>query len=265
MSAPPSHYHGIDIANLNALVVDIRERLSGGLSGDFYEKGGTIKEGARHAQLPLLFNAMAKIESLVSALQKQAAITEADATKETEKPGGKPNKNMMATIKEMIHAEVEAKTRTVTIESERMKAAMQKLETQNAHLVDEVASLRTKVKKGCSQPAAGSDARYYALSKQCDGMERKQRRYEASHAALAMRVDALDGEPVVTENSASKQTRWKSANIDYNITGGNDSFDLDNDSTASPIDYNRQGFGMEDLRRLLEVPEVPAAAPWDWG
>lgn len=49
MSAPASHYHGIDIANLNALVTDIRERLSGDLAGDFYEKGGVIKEGSRHA------------------------------------------------------------------------------------------------------------------------------------------------------------------------------------------------------------------------
>jgi hypothetical protein len=200
MSAPATLYHGIDVASLNALVLDIRERLSGGLNGDFYEKGGVIKEGSRHAQLPLLFNAMAQIESLISGMEKQAVITETVETKEAQKPSGKPNKNMMATIKEMVHAEVEAKTRTVTIESERMKAAMQKLETQNGRLVDEVASLKIKVKKGGSQPATGSDEKYNALSKKVDSVQRSQKQYDSTHAGLPRELDALRGAPTRSSN-----------------------------------------------------------------
>lgn len=97
---------------------------------------------------------MAKVESLVSAMEKQDVSTEADDMKTTQKPGGQPNKNMVATIKDMVQAEVDIKTRTVAIETERLKVTVQKLERQNSKLVEDVASLKTRIKKGGSQPAS---------------------------------------------------------------------------------------------------------------
>lgn len=194
MSTPATRLYGIDIANLNGLVIDIRERLSGGLTGDFYEKGGVIKEGVRHAQLPILFGAMAQVDTLVSALEKQAVIAEAEEPKDAQKSGGKLNKNMMATIKEMVHAEVEMRTRTISIENERMKAVVQKLEVQNAKLVDEVASVKSKQKKSGGQPASGSDEKYHALGKKLEGLQKIQKQNEAGQSALARKLDAMQAE-----------------------------------------------------------------------
>lgn len=218
MSASPPHWHGVDVGLLNTLLSKIRQRLSGGVAGDFFEKGSILKEGSREVQLPLLFSGVKIMEKLVGAIEKEAPTVEANELKDAQKSGAKPNKSMMATIKEMVHAEVETSTRTISIENERMKVAMIKMEKEVIRLSNENESMKNKQKKGGGESAPGGDEKYRALSKKFDGLQKTLKQHEAGQLSLTSKIDALEKALTAADADAVSAIDHNTARVDHEMS-----------------------------------------------
>jgi hypothetical protein len=143
----------LDYSNVNALITEARQRLAGGIGGSFFEIGSKLEEDKRIGQLPCVFKLLQELESLKQRSDKLRQRSEMDEDKQS-KSLGKPNKNEMANIRNIVEQQIETRFRDLKIQSERVEAGLKKeIESLKKSQRDEerkgkVGDVRTKTMEG---------------------------------------------------------------------------------------------------------------------
>lgn len=140
--AQPAQKGVVDASKLNELMTNLDKRLAGGLHGEYFEKGSRLDDKHRHGQLETVFGLRKELSEIKTQMEKQA---ESEQTK----PGkGAPpgNKNMIATIKNVVQQELSEKLRDLSVRNERLEANVKKSEGRNDTLESKVKTLESKLK-----------------------------------------------------------------------------------------------------------------------
>jgi hypothetical protein len=117
------------VSALTDLANNIDRRLTGGLQGSFLERGSKLEEDKRFFQLPTLFEFREQLPEALKEVNRLIQLMEMDGGKQG-KGSGKPNGNMIATIRNMVEQHFETKIRDRDIEIERLKDAVAKLQVK---------------------------------------------------------------------------------------------------------------------------------------
>ena len=185
-STEPAKQDGIDASKINALVENLTSRLGGGLHGSFYEEGSPLDDKARHGQLQTMFELTKQLSELQTQTQKQASHPEGDG-EVAGKAQGKPNTNMIKTIKSVVEQQLSDKLRDMTILNQRLEERLKKSEATIQSLEAKVQTFDKYIKQNKKV-----DASNQAVEAKMIALENGVRQNKKVEASVQPQIAALE-------------------------------------------------------------------------
>lgn len=136
----------VDASKLNDLMENLDKRLSGGLHGDYYEKGSKFEDKNRHGQLEAVFGLRKELSEIKAHFEKYNHQAGAEQNKIGKGPP-QGSKNMIATIKTVVQQELSEKLRDLSVCNERLESSLKKANVRTDALETKNKTLEAKLKK----------------------------------------------------------------------------------------------------------------------
>ncbi|KAK3703732.1 hypothetical protein LTR37_014310 [Vermiconidia calcicola] len=137
---------GPDTAYIRDLIDNITSRLIGGRETEFCEQGSRLSDNKRDQQLPLLYELRDPLMEYEKYQKQEARRVAAEEEMQT-KPVGKPNANMVQTIKTIVEQRLADKVRDMEIQRGRFEAELKKVQAGNEGQEKKIKNLESRLNK----------------------------------------------------------------------------------------------------------------------
>ncbi|KAK5130977.1 hypothetical protein LTR08_001388 [Meristemomyces frigidus] len=148
----------VDGTKLNALLDDVKGRLSSDVYGNWFIEGGKLANDARHGSLGLVFNLVSELEAVKGIMDKQAS-THLDVPATGAKRGGKRGSSVLNIIRSEVEQQLSTPMNDLKLRCERLEAEVQKVKKEKSALEktqfddgQRIKNISTRVKKMSNAP-----------------------------------------------------------------------------------------------------------------
>lgn len=123
----------LDATKLNALLDDVRARLTTDIYGNWLINGSKLSNDTRHGALGLVFQLVSELEAVKAALDKQKAPQSGMPVTEGRK-AGKGGNNLLHTIRSEVEQQLSTPLNDLGLRCSRLEEQLQKIKTKETEL-----------------------------------------------------------------------------------------------------------------------------------